>query len=150
MKQNVIETIIGFVVLIIILLFLIFAYKTGYSITSSKGYQVTANFQSAEGIAVGSDVMISGIKIGSIKKITLDPNSFYAIVYLNINDDVKIPKDSKAQVVTSGLFGSKYISIVPGNDDENLAANEEIRYTQSAMNIELLINKIVSSFGSKW
>ena len=149
MKQHVIETIIGFVVLIIASLFLIFAYKTGSSITSSKGYQVTANFQSAEGIAVGSDVMISGIKIGSVKKITLDPNSFYASVYLNINDDVKIPKDSKAQVVTSGLLGGKYISIVPGNDDENLAANEEIRYTQSAINIESLINKIVSSFGSK-
>ncbi len=149
MKQNIIETIIGFVVLIIALLFLIFAYKTGSSITSSKGYQLTANFQSAEGIAVGSDVMISGIKIGSVKKITLDPNSFYASVCLNINDDVKIPKDSKAQVVTSGLLGGKYISIVPGNDDENLAANEEIRYTQSAINIESLINKIVSSFGSK-
>lgn len=149
MKQNIIETIIGFVVLIIALLFLIFAYKTGSSITSSKGYQVTANFQSAEGIAVGSDVMISGIKIGSVKKITLDPNSFYASVYLNINDDVKIPKDSKAQVVTSGLLGGKYISIVPGNDDENLVANEEIRYTQSAINIESLINKIVFSFGSK-
>ncbi|MEY4464340.1 MAG: putative phospholipid transporter-binding protein MlaD [Pseudomonadota bacterium] len=149
MKQNIIETIIGFVVLIIALLFLIFAYKAGSSITSSKGYQVTANFQSAEGIAVGSDVMISGIKIGIVKKITLDPNSFYASVYLNINDDVKIPKDSKAQVITSGLLGGKYISIVPGNDDENLAANEEIRYTQSAINIESLINKIVSSFGSK-
>ncbi|WP_341787071.1 outer membrane lipid asymmetry maintenance protein MlaD [Rickettsia endosymbiont of Cantharis rufa] len=149
MKQNIIETIIGFVVLIIALLFLIFAYKAGSSITSSKGYQVTANFQSAEGIAVGSDVMISGIKIGTVKKIILDPDSFYASVYLNINDDFKIPKDSKAQVVTSGLLGGKYISIVPGNDDENLAANEEIRYTQSAINIESLINKIVSSFGSK-
>ncbi|MFV9857953.1 outer membrane lipid asymmetry maintenance protein MlaD [Rickettsia sibirica] len=149
MQQNIIETIIGFVVLIIALLFLIFAYKTGSAITSSKGYQVTAHFQSAEGIAVGSDVMISGIKIGSVKQITLDPNSFDASVYLNINDDVKIPKDSKAQVVTSGLLGGKYISIVPGNDDENLAANEEIKYTQSAINIESLINKIVSSFGSK-
>ncbi|ALA62168.1 outer membrane lipid asymmetry maintenance protein MlaD [Rickettsia amblyommatis] len=149
MQQNIIETIIGFVVLIIALLFLIFAYKTGSSITSSKGYQVTAHFQSVEGIAVGSDVMISGIKIGSVKKITLDPNSFYASVYLNINDDVKIPKDSKAQVVTSGLLGGKYISIIPGNDDENLVANEEIKYTQSAINIESLINKIVSSFGSK-
>ncbi|WP_347938528.1 outer membrane lipid asymmetry maintenance protein MlaD [Rickettsia oklahomensis] len=150
MKQNIIETIIGFVVLIIAVLFLIFAYKTGSSITHSKGYQVTANFQSAEGIAVGSDVMISGIKIGSVKKITLDPNSFYASIYLNINDDVKIPKDSKAQVVTSGLLGGKYILIVPGHDDENLADNEEIRYTQSAINIESLINKIVSSFGNKW
>ncbi|AFB31350.1 MULTISPECIES: outer membrane lipid asymmetry maintenance protein MlaD [spotted fever group] len=149
MQQNIIETIIGFVVLIIALLFLIFAYKTGSSITSSKGYQVTAHFQSAEGIVVGSDVMISGIKIGSVKKITLDPNSFYASVYLNINDEVKIPKDSKAQVVTSGLLGGKYISIVPGNDDDNLAANEEIKYTQSTINIESLINKIISSFGSK-
>ncbi|AAU04170.1 outer membrane lipid asymmetry maintenance protein MlaD [Rickettsia typhi] len=149
MQQNIVETIVGFLVLIIVLLFLIFAYKTGTSIISSKGYQVTANFQSAEGIAVGSDVMISGIKVGSVTKITLDPDRFYASVYLNINDDVKIPKDSKAQVVTNGLLGGKYIAIIPGNGDENLSANEEIRYTQSAINIESLINKIVYSFGNK-
>lgn len=149
MKQNIIETIIGFAVLIITLLFLIFAYKIGGSMTNSQGYQVTANFQSAEGIAAGSDVMISGIKIGTVKRIILDPNSFYANTYLNISNDVKIPKDSKAQVITSGLLGGKYISIVPGNDSEDLAPNEEIRYTQSAINIESLINKIVSSFASK-
>ncbi|ADE30283.1 outer membrane lipid asymmetry maintenance protein MlaD [Rickettsia prowazekii] len=149
MQQNIVETIIGFLVLIIGLLFLIFAYKTGTSIITSRGYQVIANFQNAEGIAVGSDVMISGIKVGSVTQITLDPDRFYASVYLNINDDVKIPKDSKAQVVTSGLLGGKYIAIIPGNGDENLSANEEIRYTQSAINIESLINKIVYSFGNK-
>jgi len=149
MKQNIIETIVGFAVLIIAFLFLIFAYKVSNSMTSSKGYELTANFQSAEGIAAGSDIMISGIKIGSVKKISLDLNSYYATTYLNINDGVKIPKDSKAQVITSGLLGGKYISIVPGNDDQDLAPNEEIKYTQSAINIESLINKIVSSFGSK-
>lgn len=149
MKQNIIETIVGFAVLIIAFLFLIFAYKTGSSMTNDKGYQLTASFQSAEGISVGSDIMISGIKIGSVKKISLDPNSYFANVYLNINESIKIPKDSKAQVVTSGLLGGKYIAIVPGSDNEDLTPNEEIRYTQSAINIESLINKIVSSFGSK-
>lgn len=149
MQQNNVETIIGFAVLIIAFLFLIFAYKMGSSVTSLKGYQIIANFQSAEGIAAGSDVMISGIKIGNVKKITLDPNSFFANIYLNIDNDVKIPKDSRAQVVTNGLLGSKYIAIVPGNDDEGLSPNDEIRYTQSAINIESLINKIVSSFSSK-
>jgi len=149
MKQNIIESIVGFAVLIIAFLFLIFAYKTGSSITNSKSYPLTASFQSAEGISAGSDVMISGIKIGSVKKISLDPNSYFATVYLNINDNVKIPKDSKAQVVTSGLLGGKYIAIVPGNDNEDLTANEEIKYTQSAINLESLINKIVSSFSNK-
>ena len=149
MKQNIIETIIGFAVLIIAFLFLIFAYKTGSSMTNAKGYQLTASFQSAEGISVGSDVMISGIKIGNVKKIFLDPTSYFATVYLNVNENVKIPKDSKAQVVTSGLLVGKYIAIVPGNDNDDLTPNEEIKYTQSAINIESLINKIVSSFGSK-
>ncbi|XVN40325.1 MAG: outer membrane lipid asymmetry maintenance protein MlaD [Rickettsia endosymbiont of Argas persicus] len=149
MKQNIIETIVGFIVLITAFLFLIFAYKTSGSVTNLKGYQITASFQSAEGIAVGSDVMISGIKIGNVKRISLDLSNYFAIVYLNVNDDIKIPKDSKAQVVTSGLLGGKYIAIVPGNDEQNLAPNEEIKYTQSAINIESLINKIVSSFGNK-
>ncbi|MCC8369630.1 MAG: outer membrane lipid asymmetry maintenance protein MlaD [Rickettsia endosymbiont of Oxypoda opaca] len=149
MKQNIIETIVGFTVLIIAVLFLTFAYKTGSSSNNSNGYQVTASFQSVEGIATGSDVMVAGIKIGVVKAITLDPNSFFALVYLSINDDVKLPKDSRASVVTSGLLGGKYISITPGSEDENLAANDQIKYTQPAINVESLINKLVSSFGNK-
>ncbi|MFY9590034.1 outer membrane lipid asymmetry maintenance protein MlaD [Rickettsia endosymbiont of Halotydeus destructor] len=149
MKPNIIETIIGFAVLIIATLFLMFAYKTGSSRGYEKGYQLTANFQSAEGILIGSDVMVAGIKIGVVKEITLDPNSFFATVHLNINDEVKLPKDSRAAVVTNGLLGGKYIAIIPGSEDENLAANDQIKYTQSAINVESLINKLLSSFGNK-
>lgn len=149
MKQNIIETLVGFAVLIIAFLFVTFAYKTGNNLSDSKGYQLTANFQSAEGIVVGGDVMIAGIKIGAVKKIVLDQNSFFALVYLNINDNIKIPVDSKASVVTSGILGGKYISIVPGNEDDDLAPNSQIRYTQSAINIESLVSKLLSSFGSK-
>lgn len=148
MKQNIIETFVGFVVLIIAALFLNFAYKVGGT-SDPKGYQVYASFQSAEGIVVGSDVMVAGIKIGVVKKIELDPNSFFANIYINIKDDVKIPKDSKASVVTSGLLGGKYISIVPGSDEQDLAPDGQIIYTQSAINVESLINKLISSFGNK-
>lgn len=149
MKQNLIETFVGLAVLVITIIFLVFAYKTGNSKSNTKGYTLLATFQNIEGIMVGSDVMIAGIKVGSVKKITLNQNDFFATISLNIDNAVKIPKDSKASVVTSGLLGGKYILITPGIEGDNLVSNDQIIYTQSTINIESLISKIIAAFAAQ-
>lgn len=150
MKQNIIETIIGFVVIITSLVFLAFAYKSSSpSSNEAGGYKIIARFQNAEGIIDGSDIMLAGIKIGSVESLNLDTNSFLAILNLRINPHVKLPKDSQASVVTSGFLGNKFISITPGSSDEELANNDQIKYTQSSVNIEALLGKLMYSFGSK-
>ncbi|WP_250311600.1 outer membrane lipid asymmetry maintenance protein MlaD [Rickettsia endosymbiont of Oedothorax gibbosus] len=149
MKQNVIETLVGFIVIVVAIGFFIFAYKIGNSSRVESGYMLKANFQNAEGIVRGSDVMLAGVKIGSVIDITLDKTSFFALLTICINNDIKLPKDTSIAIVTGGILGSRYISVTPGSSEENLAIGEQIKYTQSAVNIESLIGKLIYSFGKK-
>ncbi|WP_425363484.1 outer membrane lipid asymmetry maintenance protein MlaD [Candidatus Tisiphia endosymbiont of Hybos culiciformis] len=149
MKQNIIETLVGFIVILVAIGFFIFAYKIGNSSKYEAGYILKANFQNAEGIVRGSDVMLAGVKIGSVTNIILDKASFFALLTICINNDIKLPKDTSIAIVTSGILGSRYISVIPGSSEENLAIGEQIKHTQSAVNIESLIGKLIYSFGSK-
>jgi phospholipid/cholesterol/gamma-HCH transport system substrate-binding protein len=148
MKQNILETLVGAGVMAIAVTFIVFAINVNRGDAIGKEhYLLKARFQNIEGIVDGSDIMIAGIKVGTVKTIELDKNNFYAIAYLLINSDVKLPKDSQAAVSTSGIIGNKYIAITPGSEDEYLVNNEQIKYTQSAINIESLIGKIMYSIG---
>ncbi len=151
MKSNAIETIVGFTVIIIAMVFLGFAYNKGGSNLrgDNNGYLVQAAFQNAEGIVEGSDIRLAGIRIGVVESLHLDKNTFLALISLRIDPDIKLPKDSQAAVATNGLLGNKFISITPGSLEENLVDNDEIKYTQSAINIEALISKLMYSFTNK-
>ena len=149
MEQRVIETIVGFTVICIALFSFIFFYKVSNFSTERDGYYLNAYFQDIDGLAEGNDVRLSGIKVGYIDKLTLEKDTYFAIVKLKVRKDITIPADSRAIVATSGLLGSKYIRIAPGSEDKNLTNNERIKFTQSAINIEGLISKLVYSLISK-
>ncbi len=149
MKQGIIETLVGLFVLIVAFSFLGFAYNISDFSKTNNGYTVTANFQNIDGIAKGADVKLAGIKIGSVDSLSLEDNTYYAILSLSINEGVNIPKDSSAIVSTSGLLGGKYIRINPGASDDNLADGGKIKFTQSSLNIEELIGKLMYSITSK-
>ena len=136
----------GAVVLIVAGLFFVFAYK-GSGMQIESGYIVKADFANASGIALGSDVRIGGIKVGTISDLTLDANSYEAVVSMQIRSATKLPKDSSAAVVSSGLLGEKYIQITPGGDEEMLADGGKIEFTQSAVNLEEMIGKFMFSGG---
>lgn len=146
MKQNIIETLVGFTVIIVALAFFVFAYKTGNQTIGANGYKLKASFQSADGIVKGTDVMLAGVKIGSVSEITLDKATFFAWVDINIEDDIKLPKDTRLEVATSGILGGRYVSVIPGESEEDLVNGDQIKYTQSAVNIESLIGKLIYSF----
>lgn len=149
MKQNILETIIGFLVIIVAISFLVFAYSSNNKIKSSNTYSLKARFQNVEGIAEGSDVMLAGIKIGKVEEMLLDKTTFFAVLKLSIDEGIKLPKDSQASVTTSGFLGGKFISIAPGSDEIDLVHDDQIKYTQSSLNIEALIGKLMYSLGSK-
>ncbi len=149
MKQGIIETLVGFFVLIVAFSFLGFAYNVSDFSKTNKGYMLTANFQNIDGIAKGADVKLAGIKIGFVDSLSLEDNTYYAILNLNINEGVAIPKDSSAIVSTSGLLGGKYIRINPGASDDNFIEGGKIKFTQSSLNIEDLIGKLMYSITSK-
>jgi phospholipid/cholesterol/gamma-HCH transport system substrate-binding protein len=144
MRGNVIETVMGAVVLVVAALFLFFAYSTS-QLRSVPGYELTANFEHIDGIREGSDVRISGIKVGSVLAATLDPKSFLANVRMTVEPSVKLPDDSVAEIVSSGLLGDKYMSLVPGGSDKDIPAGGQIKYTQSSVSLEHLIGQMMFS-----
>jgi phospholipid/cholesterol/gamma-HCH transport system substrate-binding protein len=144
MRGNVLETVMGAVVLVVAALFLFFAYNTS-QLRSVKGYELTANFEHIDGIRDGSDVRISGIKIGSVVTATLDPKTFLATLRLSVEPSVKLPDDTVAEIVSSGLLGDKYLSLVPGGSDKDLAPGERIKFTQSSISLEHLIGQMMFS-----
>lgn len=149
MKQGAIETIVGFAVICIAALFFAFSYTISHSAKSGDGYIISAAFQNIEGLSEGNDVKLSGIKIGYIDGLTLEKDTYFAVAKLRIQDGIEIPSDSRAIVSTNGLLGGKYIRINPGAAEDNLKNNEKIKFTQSALNIEDLIAKLMYSVTSK-
>jgi len=144
MQNNLIETIVGAVVLIIAACFLIYALDSGGK-SGVSGYQITAKFNRVDGLKQGSDVRMSGIKIGSVVSQNIDPQSYLAVVTFNVNDDIKLPLDSSAQISSDGLFGDKYLNLQPGADVKMVEEGGEITHTQGSVDIVSLIGRMIFS-----
>jgi len=144
MQKNLVETILGAVVLLVAGLFLAFFYKTT-DIHPATGYTITAAFSTIEGLDTGSPVKVSGVKVGQVLGFTLDPKNFRAIVSMNINDDVKLPKDTAAVIASAGLLDGKFMSLQPGGDDDMLKAGDQINFTQSTPGLEELLGQVIFS-----
>jgi phospholipid/cholesterol/gamma-HCH transport system substrate-binding protein len=142
MRHNVLETLLGALVLVVAGLFLAFAYSSSH-IRATPGYAVTARFDHVDGIHEGGDVRISGIKVGTISSETLDPKTFQAVVRLNIDREIQLPVDTVATIASSGLLGDKFLSLVPGNDDKTIPPDGMIGHTQSPASLEDLIGKFM-------
>lgn len=145
MRGNVIEVVIGAVVLVVAALFLAFAYQTSEFRTASGGYEITADFARIDGIHRGSDVRISGIKVGTVVADALDPKTYLATIRMSIDPAIRLPEDTVAQVTSSGLLGDKYMSLVPGGSDEMIPPGGKIQYTQSSISLENLIGQMMFS-----
>jgi phospholipid/cholesterol/gamma-HCH transport system substrate-binding protein len=143
MRNETVETLIGAVVIAVAVLFLFFAYQTAGQLNSG-GYELVAKVSRIDGIAVGTDVRLSGIKVGTVSALTLDP-SYLVTVHMNIRNDVKIPDDSSLVVTQAGLLGSSYLSISPGGSDKMLAAGGVIRNTQGSLDLMGLIARFAGS-----
>lgn len=146
MGKSLFETIMGALVLAVAAGFMAFAYQTS-NLKPVEGYPLLAKFDTVAGVGLGSDVRIGGIKVGVISDMALDNKTYKAVLTLQIKNSTRLPADSSASVVSDGLLGSKYIKIEPGADDLMLKSGEAITYTQSAVNLEELIGKMVFSGG---
>ena len=144
MRRNLIETILGGVVLAVAAFFLIFAY-TNASLRTIQGNDYVARFNRIDGVNPGGDVRMSGIKVGTVKSVAIDPKSFVAIVHLTVDRAVALPSDTSAEVASDGLLGGKYLSLVPGGDEKTISPGGEIRYTQGPINLEQMIGQLIFS-----
>lgn len=148
MSRNAIETVMGAVVLVIAGGFLYTAYK-GQDVAprSSDSYTVKALFNNVGGVNTGTDVRIGGVKIGVVNGLDLNPETYQAEVSMQLNKNIKLPKDTTAAIVGDGLLGSKFVSLEPGADDKLLKDGSTITFTQSSVSLEELIGKFVFSGG---
>jgi phospholipid/cholesterol/gamma-HCH transport system substrate-binding protein len=114
-RHNLVETLLGFGVLIVAGFFLVYLQNRTHGGLDGGGYSVNARFERVDGLSVGSDVQLAGIKVGTISSLKLDPATFFAQAVIHIaNPAIQLPKDSVAQISSEGLLGGRYVSIVPG------------------------------------
>ncbi len=143
-RRNAAEIAAGAVVLVVAAGFLGFAVAHSGRSTSS-GYTLHASFDSVAGMPVGSDVRLGGVKVGSVTAETIDPKSYLAKVSFTVADAIRLPKDSSAQITSEGLLGGKYLSLVPGGDEQMLADGGTVTITQSSVSLEELLGKFIFS-----
>lgn len=146
MSRNWIESIVGAAVLAVAVWFLVFSYQTGGKGSGSgKGYELVAKFTSVAGVSQGADVRISGIKVGQVNSMVLNPATYLAEVRLSMASGTQVPADSAVAVKSESLLGGKYLAITPGADDAMLNDGGELLYTQPAVVLEDLIGQAIFS-----
>ncbi|MDG2295263.1 MAG: outer membrane lipid asymmetry maintenance protein MlaD [Paracoccaceae bacterium] len=144
MSENTTEVTVGGLVLALAVGFSIFVFQiTGLS-NSSGSYPIYASFRSAEGIKVGTDVRLAGVKIGTVSALDLDSNTYRAASVISLKDDIRIPEDSALVISSEGLLGGNFVEVVPGASFDYLASGDEIVDTQGSVSLISLLMKFVS------
>ncbi len=146
-RRSAAELLTGVAVLLIAAAFLFYAViHSGRS--SASGYPLIAKFDRIDGLLVGSDVRLAGVKVGSVSDARIDPKTYLAVVTLNLQNNIELPKDSSAEITSDGLLGGKFLSLTPGGDNTMLKAGQTITITQSSVSLEQLLGKFIFSVTS--
>lgn len=144
--RNLSELLAGGVVLAVAASFLGYAVaNTGRS--TMAGIHLTARFEHIDGLAVGSDVRMAGVKVGSVAGTRVDPDTFQAVVSFTLAANIKLPTDSSAEITSDGLLGGKFLALVPGGDTKTIPDGGNVTITQSAASLESLLGKFIFNVG---
>ena len=142
MQRNVIETILGAIVLLIAGMFLVFAY-TNSNLRPVDGYRIIAKFNAIDGLTVGNDVRIGGVKVGSVVDQRVDQEDYLAVVTMTIRPDIQLPKNTRVSVSSDGLLGGKYVKLEPSSDRDMVPAGGELESTRDVISLEELLGKVI-------
>lgn len=143
MERNTLETVLGAVVLLVAGYFLYLVYAQTNVSAEANGYPLELRFDSGGSTGIGTDVRIAGVKVGTVINQRFDPETYQAVVTIEMDESINLPKDTSAVVTSDGLLGDNYILLNIGGDTEMLAAGDRIRNVQGAINLADLINKFV-------
>ncbi|MCA2010364.1 outer membrane lipid asymmetry maintenance protein MlaD [Pararhodobacter sp. CCB-MM2] len=134
------EVALGAAVMLVAAVFVVFALRsTGAALGSAASYDLQASFRSAEGVRPGTEVRLAGVKIGTVTALTLDPQTFRAMLTLGVDQGIELPLDSTIQVAQEGILGGTFIEILPGGDMDNLQPGDSFQDTQSAVSLITLL-----------
>lgn len=144
------ETVVGVFVIIVAAGFMVYAYGASGKALGRNSYQLEAVFGRIDGVTVGSDVRIAGVKVGTVADNRLDLKTYEANVALAIDKGILIPEDSVAKVVSDGLLGGAHIAIEPGAAEEMLRAGDRITITQGSVDLlGLAVQAFTNQAGGK-
>ena len=138
----------GAVVLAAAVGFVIYAGAASGLGGTSGTYPLQASFRAVDGITVGSDVRLAGVKVGTITALALNPQTFYADATIAVRNDIHLPDDSAILISSEGLLGGNYVEIQPGGSPDNLEPGAEIEDTQGSVSLVSLLMKFVGGGGS--
>ncbi len=146
--ENRAEIVAGAGVVVLAAGFLI--YMMGGSMAAPSGsYPLTASFRSAEGISVGTDVRMAGVKVGAITTMSLNPKTYFADVSISVDRSVQLPTDTAILISSEGLLGGNFVELVPGGAEDVLAPGDQIEDTQGAVSLISLLLKFVTGSEKK-
>jgi len=144
MSENTTEVFVGGAVLAVALGFLVYAGQaTGLSSAPSE-YELAASFRSADGVNVGTDVRMAGVKVGRVTDIELDPTTYRASTVFTVEEGIEVPDDSAVSISSEGLLGGNYVEILPGGSPFYFEAGDEIEFTQGSVSLVSLLMKFVA------
>lgn len=145
-RDNLLEAFVGLLVVALAIAFVLFAWdRTGGGLGDTLS--VKAMFPAANGISVGTDVRVAGLKVGSVTRQRLDSETFQAEVTLALDRDVKIPSDSSAAITAEGLLGGTFIALVPGGAPTPLKDGDTILDTQGSVDMMGLVGSFINRSG---
>ncbi len=144
MSENKTEVFVGGAVVVVGILFGFYVFQTAGLSTGSGSYPIHASFRSAEGVRVGTDVRLAGVKIGAVTQIKLDSDTYEAKSTLSIGKDIQIPDDSSLTITSEGLLGGNFVEVVPGMSEDYLESGDEVVDTQGSVSLIQLMMRYVS------
>ena len=144
MSESTTEVIVGGAVLAAAIGFLVYAGQvTGFSGGSTE-YPLSASFRSADGVDVGTDVRMAGVKVGRVTDIELDPATYRARAVFTVTEGIDVPDDSAVAISSEGLLGGNYVEILPGGSPFAFVPGDEIEFTQGSVSLVSLLMKFVA------
>ena len=145
MAENTTEVLIGGLVLAAAIGFAVYgAQVAGLGNSGGSQYPLTASFRSLEGVNVGTDVRLAGVKIGTVTDVNLNPDTYRADTTVSLRATTQVPDDSSIIISSEGLLGGNFVEIVPGGSPFYFAPGDEITDTQGAVSLVTLLLKFVS------
>ena len=144
MSENKTEVFVGGAVVALAIFFSFYLFQTAGLSTGSGNYPIYASFRSAEGVRVGTDVRLAGVKIGAVMQLELDGDTYEAKSILSIKKDIKIPDDSSLTITSEGLLGGNFVEVVPGISEVYLKSGDEVMDTQGSVSLIQLMMRYVS------
>ena len=147
MAENKLEIAAGLLVVAAALGFVIFAGKGAGMGSGGDTYDLRASFRSIEGVSLGSDVKLAGVKVGTLTQVSLNPQTYMADAVLSLQKSVELPSDSAVLISSEGLLGGNFIELQPGGMPDVLAPGDEIEDTQGAVSLLTLLMKWIGGSG---